>query len=84
MLSTKEQIKKSLALVIPSAATQDHNLSDLEKLMASHIIIEQAQDAFLNQEISVCEYFDLCAKHEVNVDSYLESIEHNLNYFGLT
>ena len=79
----RDNLEKSLAIAIPTIATKDHNKSDLEKLMTSYQIIEQAKDSFLAQEISFEEYICLCEKHEVNVDSYMETIEHNLVHFNL-
>lgn len=71
-------IKESLSLAIPSQMTRDMNMSDLDRLTASYGIIEQARDSFLAQEITFEEYIDLCNSHQVNVDSYMETIEHNL------
>ena len=73
-----EVLSSSMSLVIPSSMTRDMNKKDIQKLMTSYGILEQAKDAFLNREITFEEYICLCEKHEVNVDSYMESIEHNL------
>ena len=77
-MTTREKVDMALALVVPSSTTKDHSHSDLVKLMKSYGIIEQAKDCFLDGEITFEEYICLCEKHEVNVDSYMETIEHNL------
>jgi hypothetical protein len=68
----------ALALAIPSASTRDCNHNDLVKIMTSYGVIEKAKDAFLAQEIDFEEYIQLCEMHEVNVDDYMDTIEHNL------
>lgn len=78
MLTTREKIDTALALVVPSNTTRDYNLKDLENLMESYGIIEKAKDSFLDGQITFEEYICLCEKHEMNVDSYMETIEHNL------
>ena len=80
---TREKVNMALALVIPNSTTKDHDHNDLVKLMTSYGIIEKAKDAFLNKEITFEEYICLCEKHEVNIDSYMETIEHNLIQFNL-
>lgn len=73
----------SLSLVIPTSATKDHNRQDLVNLMETYGVLEKAKDAFLNQQITFEEYITLCEKAQVNIDSYLETIEHNLIQFNL-
>ena len=80
---SKLLVEKALTLAIPSAMTRDMNKSDLSKLTASYQIIEIAQSDFLAQRITFEEYIDLCNSHQVNVDSYMESIECNLIQFNL-
>lgn len=75
---TKDKIGTALSLVVPTSATRDYNKSDLVKLMETYGVLEKAKDAFLNREITFEEYISLCEKAEVNIDSYLETIEHNL------
>lgn len=74
----RDEIDNALTLVVPTSATRDHSFDDLEKLMRTYGILEKAKEAFLNQEIIFEEYISLCEKAEVNIDSYLKTIEHNL------
>ena len=78
MTIARNKISTALSLAIPTSSTKDHNNNDLVKLMTSYGIIEQAKNYFLDGEISFEEYICLCEKHEVNVDDYMETIEHNL------
>lgn len=73
----------ALTLVVPSGATRDMNRSDVEKLMKSYGLMEEAKDAFLGREITFDEYLQLCEMHNFNVDSYLETVESNLEHFQL-
>jgi len=75
---TRQQADKALTLVIPCGTTRDMNHQDNLKLMNSYGIIEQAKDSLLAQQITFEEYICLCEQHEINVDSYMETIEHNL------
>lgn len=77
------KVNTALSLAIPTNATKDHNHQDLTNLMESYGIIEKAKDCFVNGEITFEEYITLCEKHEVNVDNYLETIEHNLARLNL-
>ncbi|MEM9507540.1 MAG: hypothetical protein AAGA16_07595 [Cyanobacteria bacterium P01_E01_bin.35] len=71
-------LDEALTLVIPTGMTRDMNKRDLTNLMTSYGIIEQAKSDFLAQLITFEEYIDLCNSHQINVDSYMETIEHNL------
>lgn len=79
----KNALDKSLILAVPTSTTKDHNRQDLVNLMETYSVLEKAKDAFLNQEITFEEYITLCEKAQVNIDSYLETIEHNLIQFNL-
>lgn len=83
MLTTRDKIDKSLALVVPTLGTRDHNKKDLVRLMETYGVLEKAKDSFLKREITFEEYISLCEKAEMNIDSYLEVIEHNLIEFKL-
>ena len=83
MLTTREKINKSLSLVVPTSTTRDHDKKDLVNLMETYGVLEKARDAFLKREITFEEYICLCEKAEVNIDSYLKIIEHNLIQFEL-
>lgn len=73
----------ALSLVIPVGATRDMNSGDIGKLMKSYGLMEKAKDAFLAQEVTFDEYLQLCEIHDFNVDSYLETVESNLEHFRL-
>lgn len=73
----------ALSLVIPVGATRDMNGGDIGKLMESYGLMEKAKDAFLAQEVTFDEYLQLCEIHGFNVDSYLETVESNLEHFRL-
>jgi hypothetical protein len=71
-------IDNALTLVIPSSSIQDHDGSDLDKLIATYGILNIAKDDFLAQKLTFDEYMQLVESAEINVDSYMESIEINL------
>ena len=81
---TKDKLEDALSLVIPHGLVRDMNNSDLNKLMASYAVMEQARDDMLNRLITVDEYCDLCQTHEVNVDSYMATVESNLYLIGIS
>ena len=78
MLLARGKIDKALTLVIPTAATKDHNRQDLIALMETYGVMEQAKNDLLDSKITFEEYLSLAEKAEINIDSYMETIEHNL------
>ncbi|NJK58734.1 MAG: hypothetical protein HC939_23520 [Pleurocapsa sp. SU_5_0] len=72
-----------LDLIIPGTATRDLNGSDVDKLLETYKIAEEAKDAFLEREITFDEYMQLLETAQVNVDSYLETVETNLETMKL-
>ena len=78
MTATREKIDTALALVVPTSTTRDHNKEDLVRLMETYGVMEKAKDSFLDGEITFEEYICLAEKAEINIDSYMETIEHNL------
>lgn len=78
MLTTRDKIDKALTLVVPTITTRDHNSKDLENLMETYGLMEQAKDSLLDGSITFEEYISLAEKAEINVDDYLGTIEHNL------
>lgn len=72
-----------MSLAIPSGLTRDMDSQDINKLMASYQIIEQSRNSLLDGSISIDEYCHLCEKHDMNVDDYMETIEHNLIQLNL-
>ena len=78
MITTRDKVDKALTLVVPTNATRDHNRKDLENLMETYGIMEKAKDSLLDGEITFEEYISLAQQAEINVDSYMKTIEHNL------
>lgn len=76
-------LEQVLTLVIPTTGTRDMNHSDLRQLIGTYAITEQARDDFLACKITFDEYMDLLETAQVNIDSYLESVEHNLEVLQL-
>lgn len=76
-------IDQALTLIIPGTATRDMNDSDLDKLLQTYKIAEEAKDAFLEREITLDEYMQLLETAQVNIDSYLETVEANLETMNL-
>jgi hypothetical protein len=74
----RNKVDEALTLVIPSAATRNHNHQDLVNLMETYGVMEKAKDSFLDGEITFEEYIALGEKAEINIDNYMETIEHNL------
>lgn len=76
-------IDQALTLVIPGTATRDMNASDLDSLLQTYKIAEEAKDAFLEREITFDEYMQLLESAQMNVDSYMTVIESNLETMRL-
>ena len=76
-------LAEATRLHISSSATRDMNDSDLMYLIENYAIAEQARDAFLDNEITLDEYCQLLETAQVNIDSYLESVEQNLVVSGI-
>lgn len=78
MLSTRDKVDKSLTLVVPCSATRDYNKKDLVALMETYALMERAKEDFLDGLLTFDEYLQLAEMANINVDSYMEDIEHNL------
>ena len=76
-------LEQALSLVIPGTATRDMNASDLDSLLQTYKIAEEAKDAFLEREITFDEYMQLLESAQMNVDSYMTVIESNLETMRL-
>lgn len=57
--------------------------SDLDKVVRSHMLIQQARDDFLEGRLTWSEYLELCESHELNIDTYLNTVEDNLDLIGI-
>lgn len=80
---TKDKVENALSLVIPHGLVRDMNMSDIDKVIAGYAVIEQARKDMLDLKITVDEYCDLCQTHEINVDSYMATVEENLELIGI-
>lgn len=74
-------LDSALTLVVPTGMTKEMSKRDVEKLMQSYQLMQEAREAFLSQEVTFDEYLQLCEVHDFNVDSYLETVESNLQHF---
>jgi hypothetical protein len=74
-------LEEALSLVIPTRLTREYNDQDFTNLFESYRLAEVAKDSFLGGEVTLDEYMQLLECHEINIDSYLETIEHNLTAF---
>ena len=79
----ESRLDKALTLVMPTGSTRGMRDDELIKLMESYGVMERAKDSFLAGEITFDEYLQLCELHKLNVDSYLETVEDNLQHFRL-
>ncbi len=77
-------IDNALTLVVSTGNAEGRSETELADLMESYGLMEQAKDSFLAGEITFDEYLQLCEIHNFNVDSYLETVEDNLEHFRLT
>ncbi len=75
-------LESVLTLAIPNSLTKQYNDSDLDNLLKSYEIMEVAKSDFIKGELTFDEYLQLCESHQVNIDSYMETIEHNLVAIG--
>ena len=82
MILVRQSIDEALSLVILTGKNRDMSKSDLEKIVDSYSVMESAKDSLLDGAITVDEYCDLCASHDINVDSYLEAVENELVTIG--
>lgn len=76
-------INNALTLVVPTGNAEGMSKTELVDLMESYGLMEQAKDSFLAGKITLDEYLQLCEIHNFNVDSYLETVEDNLEHFRL-
>ena len=75
MLSLGEQV---LDIGINLQAVGKCSEAEMMNVIKSHELISQARDDFLSGELTIDEYLDLVEMHEVNMDSYLSTVEENL------
>jgi len=75
--------EQAFSLVIPSSLARECNDKDLDTLLESYRLAGVAKDSFLDGEVTLDEYMQLLECHEINIDGYLETVEHNLEAFNL-
>ena len=63
--------------------TKGMSKSDISKMVQSHFLIQQARDDFLAGDMAWWEYLELVEMHNVNMDSYLNTVEDNLHDIGI-
>jgi hypothetical protein len=71
-----------LEVAISTKSIKDMREDEINNLVQSHALIQQARDDFLNNLLTWEEYLDLVEYHEVNMDSYLDIVEENLSVVG--
>ncbi len=71
-------IEKALTLIIPSNTTRDMNDQDLKNLLDTYALVDTAKSDFLAGRLSFQDYIDLLETAQVNIDSYLSTVENNL------
>jgi hypothetical protein len=76
-------LKDPLTLIIPGSAIKGMNDSDVQRLLDTYALAEQAKDAFLKREITFDEYIQLLETAQMNVDDYMEAVESNLETLRL-
>ncbi len=75
--------QKVLDLVIPASVTSKLNNSELENLLKSYQLTKSAMNDFIKGHLTWTEYLELLELHQVNIDSYLNNLDHNLHQIGL-
>lgn len=61
---------------------QDMDSSDISNLLRSYSLIGKARDDFVKGLLTFAEYLELLEMHEINVDSYLNTLDENLTAIG--
>ena len=72
-----------LQLAIPTSFSRQLSRQQLQNVINSYAIVEQALKDFNRGRLTWSEYLDLLEAHEVNIDSYLNTVDHNLRVIGL-
>ncbi len=68
---------------IPTNFSKQLSRPELKSLMRSYGITGKALSDFNNGLITWSEYLDLLESHQINIDSYLSVVSHNLKTIGL-
>ncbi len=75
--------KKVLNLAIPVNISSQLNQTELKKLVKSYNLCEQAMKDFLSAKLTWEEYLNILELHQVNIDSYLKTVDCNLHNIGI-
>ena len=75
--------EKILDLVIPASVSSQLNGKELEKLLDSYHLAKCAMNDFINGQLTWVEYLELLELHQINIDSYLDNLDRNLQQIGL-
>ncbi len=74
---------KALDLVIPARASRELSQSEMDKLLTSYQLAKQALNDFLKAKLTWEEYLEILEMHQINIDSYLNTIDYNLTKIGV-
>lgn len=72
-----------LDLVIPVSISSKLTNSELTNLLESYQLAKNAMHDFIQGKLTWVEYLELLELHQVNIDSYLDNLDHNLHQIGL-
>ena len=72
-----------LQLAIPTSFSRQLSRPQLQQVMKSYGIVEGALQDFKRGLLTWSEYLDLLETHQVNIDSYLNTVDHNLRVMGI-
>jgi hypothetical protein len=61
----------------------DMNRADIDGLVKSHMLAQEAQSDFLSGALTLEEYLHLLSLHEINTTAYMHSMENSLERRGL-
>ena len=73
-----------LRLGIPTRVSKQMSKIELSDLMKSYGIVEKALNDFNQGLLTWSEYLDLLEMHQVNIDNYLNTVDHNLHIIGIS
>lgn len=74
---------KALDLVIPARLSRELSPSEMDKLLTSYGLVKQALNDFLQAKLTWEEYLEILEMHQINIDSYLNTIDYNLTKIGV-
>lgn len=75
--------EKALDLVIPTRSCHELSFSQMNKLLTSYQLAKQALNDFLEAKLTWEEYLEILEIHQINIDSYLNTLDYNLTKIGV-